>query len=242
VSVFNVLGVFPLFVGLGTGVGLSWIALRAHQKSVLLHLETGIAAICGGIIGGRAGYVLVNWAYFSQHPLDIVQLFLGGLSWPGVALGATLGLWLFARLWRIAFLETLDIVLPLAGTLAVSAWLAVWLEGSVYGVETSSWLALYAKDEWGQVGRRLPVQILGTCLPLAILWWVDRQPNLQLPAGKPAIIFGAGFSVMMLVISFLRGDPAPTWQGIHLDAWAAMFIVVICLAGLFLLNQNSTQQ
>jgi phosphatidylglycerol:prolipoprotein diacylglycerol transferase len=52
----------------------------------------------GIILGGRAGYVLFyNPGYFAAHPMEILQLWKGGMSFHGGLLGCLLAVVLFAR-------------------------------------------------------------------------------------------------------------------------------------------------
>ena len=56
----------------------------------------------GVILGGRIGYVLFyNPVYFAAHPLEIVQLWKGGMSFHGGFVGVVLAVVLFARRRRI---------------------------------------------------------------------------------------------------------------------------------------------
>ncbi|OYX84085.1 MAG: prolipoprotein diacylglyceryl transferase [Azorhizobium sp. 32-67-21] len=55
-------------------------------------------ATIGVIVGGRAGYVLFyNLPYFLQHPLEMVMVWKGGMSFHGGLGGTLLALILFAR-------------------------------------------------------------------------------------------------------------------------------------------------
>ena len=48
----------------------------------------------GIIIGGRLGYVLFyGFDFFWHHPLKIFEIWRGGMSFHGGAVGAVLGLW-----------------------------------------------------------------------------------------------------------------------------------------------------
>ena len=52
----------------------------------------------GTIVGGRLGYVLFyNPAHFIAHPVEILQLWKGGMSFHGGFLGCVLAVVLFAR-------------------------------------------------------------------------------------------------------------------------------------------------
>jgi phosphatidylglycerol:prolipoprotein diacylglycerol transferase len=69
----------------------------------------------GIIIGGRAGYVLFyNPAYFFAHPLEIIQLWKGGMSFHGGFLGCVIAVIGFARYRGIPVLSLGDIVCAVA--------------------------------------------------------------------------------------------------------------------------------
>jgi phosphatidylglycerol:prolipoprotein diacylglycerol transferase len=231
---------FPLLLGIGAVLGLSWSGWRIQENEMHRLLDAGLSGLAGGIVGGRLAYVAVNWLYFRQHTSEIPQLQLGGLSWPGAVLGALLALMMFASLSRQPFIELAETLLPLAVAISVMVWLACWLDGVAYGPATTAWWALPARDEWGRLALRVPLQFLGAVLMLGLLWLVDaaipgwqrrRRPRKPVTV-QPAALWAVGFSGMMLVLSLLRADPAPTWASLRLDAWAALlFFTGSLLAG-----------
>ncbi len=219
---------FSIFLGLGAATGLAWSVSRIKPNQVRILLDTGLVSLVGGLLGGRIGYVVVQWPYFRDHLDEVFQFQLGGISWLGAALGSVLVLVGYATVRRSPVAELLDALLPLATSMAVSAWLACWLEGAAYGVSAQM---LPARDAWGEIAPRVPVQFLGAILTLGLFALVDwRQPLRSVP-GQMAITWGLGFSMLMFVLTLLRGDIAPTWLGMRLDAWAAAILIGACLLG-----------
>ena len=54
--------------------------------------------VFGVILGGRLGYVLFyKPLYYLGHPLEILSVWQGGMSFHGGLLGVLIALWLFAR-------------------------------------------------------------------------------------------------------------------------------------------------
>ena len=54
--------------------------------------------VFGVILGGRLGYVLFyKPLYYLAHPLEILAVWQGGMSFHGGFLGVLIALWFFAR-------------------------------------------------------------------------------------------------------------------------------------------------
>lgn len=141
--------------------------------------DAALLLAVGSLVGARATYVAVNWAYYGDHLSGALRFWTGGLAWQG---GLPLGLLLVA-LYGVRFR------LPLGGlldSLALGlAWftLFIWLgSGSandVYGRETfptdGLWWTLSADlpDLYGLRAPRVNVSLLGSAwsgLVLIVLW------------------------------------------------------------------------
>ena len=71
-------------------------------------------AALGVILGGRLGYVLVyNLSYYISHPLDVLAVWKGGMSFHGGFVGVVVAGWIFCRKRNLPFLRLADLaVLP----------------------------------------------------------------------------------------------------------------------------------
>ncbi len=56
-----------------------------------------IVALASGILGARTWFVLLNAEYFSQHLIEIPQIWLGGQSIQGGLIGAFIGTYIYDR-------------------------------------------------------------------------------------------------------------------------------------------------
>src|SRR4051794_7294254 len=104
-----------------TGILLGWLYARAIIRTERLWGGPGpmtvtdfddfvLWATLGVILGGRIGYVLFyNPAHFAANPVEIVQLWKGGMSFHGGFIGVVLAVALFARARRIPFLSLADV-------------------------------------------------------------------------------------------------------------------------------------
>ncbi len=88
----------------------------------------------GIVVGGRLGYVLVyNFSYFMEHPLEVLAIWKGGLSFHGGFLGVILaGTW-FAKRNKIGFYEMADVaVVPLPIALGLGR-IGNFINGELFG-------------------------------------------------------------------------------------------------------------
>ena len=69
------------------------------------------AVILGVVLGGRLGYVLLyDPLFFIVHPLEIIAVWHGGMSFHGGLAGVLLAVWLFARKNKIRLMSILDML------------------------------------------------------------------------------------------------------------------------------------
>jgi phosphatidylglycerol:prolipoprotein diacylglycerol transferase len=98
----------------------SWAASKLAPKrniDVDKLLNTALVVFIGGIIGARLYFVALSWPTFAQHPSEIFQIWLGGLSIHGGIIGGTMCGYFYSRYNKVPFPEGCDIAgacVPLA--------------------------------------------------------------------------------------------------------------------------------
>jgi len=238
------LNFFSLILGFGASFGLLWIILSTPSAQRLQWLLAAWVALLGALIGSRIGFVLEHLPYFSLHTVEMPQFWLGGLTWEGALAGGVLCLPLIARLWQWPFTLVIDRLSRLVLPLGIAGWLGCWWTGLAYGkpLDGQFWWGLPFRDETGLVSLRTPVQ------PLAILsltvflgvaaLWLNSTERPGLRGALTCFIFSAD----MLLFSFLRADPSPTWLGLRIETWLAMVYTLSGLLGtitFFLKNRKT---
>jgi prolipoprotein diacylglyceryltransferase len=155
---------------------------------------------------------------------------MGGLSGIGALLGGVLSA-IILSVWRkIPLGKLADVLLPLAGTVTIAAWLGCWLDSCRYGYPSTAWWAIPARDEWGVSANRFPVQFVGAILTLIIIWIFDRAVLHLQAQGLSAVLGLFGLSAVILGLSYFRSDPTPVWQGLRLEAWGALTLMILSSA------------
>lgn len=102
----------PSFYGFMYAISF-WVCyymIRQKKKLFIHHLDDLFFYVfLGVIIWGRLGYVLFyNFSYYIEHPLEILMIWSGGMSFHGWALGVIIALYIFSRVKNISFLMLSD--------------------------------------------------------------------------------------------------------------------------------------
>ncbi|MFN3657449.1 MAG: prolipoprotein diacylglyceryl transferase [Pseudolabrys sp.] len=144
----------------------------------------------GIILGGRAGYVLFyNLPHFAAHPLEIFQLWQGGMSFHGGFAGCVLAVFLFAKKRGISVLSLGDITCAVGPIGLFLGRLANFINGELWGRPTDvPWAMVFPTG--GPVPRH-PSQLYEATLEglvlLAVLALLIRAGALK----RPGLIIGA---------------------------------------------------
>ena len=164
--------------------------------------------IVGVILGGRLGYVLFyKPGYYAAHPLEILAIWEGGMSFHGGLLGVILAAWIYARRQGIGFLRLMDFVAPLCPLGIAAGRMGNFINGELYGRVTDL--------PWGMVFRqggeapRHPSQLYQFALEgltlFVILWWFSAKPR---PTGQVSALFLIGYGVLRFIAEFGREPDA----------------------------------
>jgi prolipoprotein diacylglyceryl transferase len=171
-----------------------------HLEQKLLD-ELSIYMGVATVVGARLGHVLFyEPASYLRHPLEILEIWHGGLASHGAAIGILAGLYLFVRKHKMTYFWVLDrivIVVALAGFFIRMGNL---MNSEIYGIPTNlPWAFVFVSED--NIPRH-PTQIYEALSYLAIFgylywyyWKKDGKP-------KPGFIFGM-FLILLFTVRFL---------------------------------------
>ena len=226
---------FSFVLGLGALVGLVLVGWRAPQKERIRYVDAGVLTLFSALIGGRALSVAVNFNYYAAHQGELLQVWKGGFSGIGALAGGVLSIFIISLWWHMPLGTLADILMPLAGTLTIAAWLGCWMEGCSYGLPSNAWWSVPAVDEWGVSSNRVPVQLIGAVATLVVIWLLDWGGRRLPIHGSGAALGLFGLSAVLFGLSYLRIDPTPIWNGLRLEAWGAAALMLFSIFSLVVL-------
>jgi len=191
---FVVLGKLRVRKGLSNGV------TEEGVDDLLLY------AVLGVILGGRLGYVLFyKPEYYLSHPLEIIQIWAGGMSFHGGFLGVLVAVWVFCARRKLRWITTMDFIAPLVPLGLAAGRLGNFINGELPGRATDlPWGMWFPQVDRVPLARHPSqlYQFAGEGLALfAILWWFSSKPR---PAGAVSGAFLAGYGAFRFLAEFAR--------------------------------------
>ena len=190
-----------------------WGGAAPMRPEAVEELLTWVVA--GVILGGRLGFVLFyDPSYYLSHPVEIVKVWKGGMSFHGGFLGVVIAAWLYARRNGIAPLRLADALAVAAPAGLLLGRIANFINAELWGRPTDApWGVIFpgeaAQNCPGITGpcARHPSQLYeagleGLLLGL-VLWLLVRRGGLQRP-GLALGVFLAGYGAARFVVEFFR--------------------------------------
>ncbi|MFG6448085.1 prolipoprotein diacylglyceryl transferase [Roseateles sp. BYS180W] len=163
--------------------------------------------VLGVVVGGRLGYCLFyKPEYYSEHLLEVLYVWKGGMSFHGGFLGVLVALALFARKKGWSYFTVTDLVAPCVPTGIVAVRLGNFINGELWGREASAslpWAMVFPQSGTDLLRHPSPLyQALGEGLLLFILMWLfARKPR---PAGAVSAMFLLGYGVLRFGAEYFR--------------------------------------
>ena len=191
----------------------------------------------GIILGGRAGYVLFyNLPFFVAHPLQILELWTGGMSFHGGVAGCALAIVLFALRRHIPMFPLADVSCGVAPIGLFLGRIANFINGELWGRPTDvPWAMVFPH---GGPMPRHPSQLYEAALEGVVLFIVLGLLMRFGALKRPGVVTGAfllGYGIARTTCELFR-EPDPQlgflWGGLTMGM---LLCIPLALAGIGIL-------
>jgi len=167
----------------------------------------------GVLLGGRLGYVLFYQPrFFATHPLQMVAVWNGGMSFHGALLGSIAAMVVFARRIGANLWSVMDLSAAATPMGLLFGRLANFINAELWGRPSSvAWAMVFPVPEAGDVPRH-PSQLYeasteGIAL-FAVLWWLTHRRNALCQPGLTAGAFLVGYGLARSFCELFREPDA----------------------------------
>lgn len=163
--------------------------------------------VMGVVIGGRLGYCLFyKPGYYLTHPLEILAVWQGGMSFHGGMLGVLASQVWFAHTRQRPWLQVMDFIAPCVPTGLAAGRVGNFINGELWGRFSEPDLP------WGMVfphsGSMLPRHpsqvyqfLMEGLLLFVLLWLYARKPRKM---GQVSGAFLVGYGVFRFIAEYFR--------------------------------------
>ena len=208
---------------------------RRHADDLVFYAALGI------ILGGRLGYVLFyNLSYYLQHPLDILKLWDGGMSFHGGMIGTVLGILYLSRKEKLNWLRIHDYVACCVPFGLFFGRLANFVNHELWGAPTTvPWAVRFPELIAGVTvlgPPRHPSQLYEAILEgivlFAILAWMFWKSQARYEPGKLVGAFTFSYGLFRFLIEFVREPDAQLVvfaqsTGLHMGQWLSLPMIIL---------------
>jgi phosphatidylglycerol---prolipoprotein diacylglyceryl transferase len=239
-----------LAIILGYGVGLAMTRGTIYYKYLQDFILYGVV---GAIIGARIWHVFVfQWPTYSQHPLQIFEIWTGGISIEGAIAGGIITLIIYTRVHHISFWEMGDYLAPAMILAQGIGRIACFMNGDAFGKPTGSHFGIVypkgtiAYDYYGSQPL-WPAEVWesqGNMILFCVLFMIFTFYRKKLPKGIIVSLYVFLYFLERFILEYFRGD-SPRYGSLTGGQWSAiglMIISVIFMGYLTIRHKNKHQE
>ena len=200
------------------------------------------AGVLGVVLGGRLGYTLFYQpGFYLAHPLNILKLWEGGMSFHGGLLGVILAMFWFAHRHKTTFFVVSDLVAPLVPFGLAFGRLGNFINGELWGRPTDlPWAMIFPQVDMLPRHPSQIYQFFGEGILLGVVLWIfSSKPR---PLGQVSGLFLLGYGVCRFFAEFAREPDAflgLLGLGLSMGQWLSLPMIFL---GFYLIVRPNTQK
>ncbi len=229
-------------------IAFLWLGRRRAQAQPWLRMSPQdiddllFFGVLGVIVGGRLGQVLFyEPGYYLAHPLEILAVWKGGMSFHGGFLGVLAAMALFAQKRGRSFFEITDFIAPLVPLGLMAGRIGNFINGELWGRVADAalpWAMVFPQID---AQARHPSQLYqagGEGLLLFLILWV--YSSRQRATGAISGAFLVGYGTLRFVAEYFREPDAGVFgvsYAVSMGQWLSLPMVGL---GLWLLLKRKS--
>jgi phosphatidylglycerol:prolipoprotein diacylglycerol transferase len=216
-----------------------------------------IWALIGGVIGARLWHIFtptptdiaygLTTKYYLTHPLDAINIRMGGMGIPGAVIGGLLAIYIYARRKKEDFFMWIDLTAPgVALAQAIGRW-GNFVNQELYGPPTDLPWGIFIEPQYrlpelAQYTHFHPLflyESLWNLMNFGVLLWLGKRFKERLIKGDIFLAYVIIYPVGRFLLEFIRLDSAE-WGGINANQ--TIMLVVAIAAGIALFVRHRIQK
>lgn len=215
-------------------IGIYKTAFDAEKEGIKKdHIfDLGFYCVLSGIIGARLLYIVVNYKFFLENPIEIILFHHGGLVYYGGLIGAFVVSYIYVKKHNLPAWQTADLVAPYLSLGISITRIGCFLNGCCFGKETDSWSGMRCTADGLAVVHPTQLYEFAYCLLLFILLLVlKRYKKFH---GQLFWLFILLYSILRGINEIFRGDSERgIYWALSTSQWIGIFTGLVAVVVLF---------
>lgn len=212
--------------------------LQAEDADMLI-----LCAMSGMLIGARLLYLIVYQGYpvehYFSHPLDIIAIWKGGVSFHGGLIGLVIGVWIYSRKYKIQFLKCMDVIALTAPIGLAEGRIGNFINGELWGKVTDGPFGIVFQQA-GSLPRH-PSQIYEALLEGVVLFFILKAYSMkERTKGSICGLFMIMYAIFRFSVELVREPDSNL--GYIAFGWLTtgqILCIPMLLIGLIVMNYDS---
>ncbi|MFH1338309.1 MAG: prolipoprotein diacylglyceryl transferase [Candidatus Omnitrophota bacterium] len=195
---------YGLMVVLAFSIAALMLSRQAKRQGLSQEMIFNLSFIvlASGIIGARFLYIVLNFNYYLNNPVEIVMLNRGGLAWFGGLIFACISGVIYLRHKRLDVYRTLDLVVPYAALGQSIGRIGCFLNGCCYGRQALRFGIYFPVND----AILIPTQLYSSLALLGIFVILRLKQTRVHRKGEIFYLYLLLYSVWRFFIEFFRAD------------------------------------
>jgi phosphatidylglycerol:prolipoprotein diacylglycerol transferase len=205
---------YGFFIVMGFAAAAVLAVLKVRKSNIKISFENTTElffyTVLSAFLGSRILFVLINFDFFRQHPLQMFKVWEGGLVfYGGLVPAAVVAFWVM-KVHRLPVWKLADLISPLIALGLSFGRVGCFLAGCCYGKETSlPWAVIFRNpDSLARLNVPLhPTQLYDAANGLALFFflsWMEKRKSFD---GQIFWLFLFLYSITRFLVEIFRGDP-----------------------------------
>lgn len=199
---------YGLTIALGVFLAVFWMTARARKNGFPPPekvFDLVFVATLSGFIGARIFFVVQEGSWYLNHPLEIFEIWKGGLVYYGGMAASFIGFIVYVRLQKLPILRSCDFMMPFIALVHAFGRAGCFLNGCCYGKPcVLPWAVRFP----ALTGPLHPVQLYEALFNLALFAFLLRMDSRKHFAGEVTSFYLMLYAAGRFFLEFFRGGQA----------------------------------
>lgn len=227
------MSIYGILISLSIFISIKVVqSLVEHEEKEKIW-DVTLWLVIGGVLGARIYHVLSDLDFYMNNPIQIIQIYKGGLAFYGALMGGFISLCIYLRNRNKNISYYMDLILTAIPLAHAIGRFGNYFNQEAYGKETNMPWAILVNGK--KVHPLFLYESLLDILNFILIYSIVRKHKNLLGSGIPTAIYLMDYGIIRFTLEFLR----PTsWTIGVLNVAQAISILLFIYGSIYLIRSR----